>query len=523
MSEQDQQNKPSEKLAEIFSKMSMSELPAMSCNVQELISLTCSSRSAGTELTKVILKDYSLTNKILQVVNSAYYSMGKTVNSISRAVSVLGFDAVRDMATAIALFEEFVKSGLDKGSISQLLTRSFLSAIQARDMVTEKKLNVAPEEAFICTLLHNLGKIIVCIYLPDKFREIEEKILNGMSEKGAASAILSDLTYLEIGEEVAKFWNLSENVIMSMDSTPPKPINSQDKDAYLHNVACFSNTLIDNICNGSDFGPLLDKYGEMFSVDAEELVEKVESCVEESSDVSDSVRYGLTKLKIRSRLKTTTKNVKLGLLSSATPREQKVKMVVDKEDAAKANSVNDDKGSEELEDLPSSADMSVSDFIREITEMMMGSFNISEFYAKLLKGLYLGIGFNRVIMSVVSVQPSKISLVGRFGLGDIDPEEVNKFEHVLAAGQYAIPNSLRLCKDMMVSGDKLSAFPDNLHFLVKGRNVFLFPICIEKKGIGMIYLDRKNGHPSLSKDEIKNVRLFRDFAVMAIKKLRKGN
>jgi HD-like signal output (HDOD) protein len=93
--------------------MSLTELPAMSTNVQELISLTCSSRSAAAELTKVILKDYSLTNKVLQVVNSAYYSMGRTVNSISRAVSVLGFDAVRDMATAIALFEEFVKSGLD--------------------------------------------------------------------------------------------------------------------------------------------------------------------------------------------------------------------------------------------------------------------------------------------------------------------------------------------------------------------------------------------------------------------------
>ncbi len=197
-------------------------------------------------------------------------------------------------------------------------------------------------------------------------------------------------------------------------------------------------------------------------------------------------------------------------------------MVVDEVEGGGAESSLAENGTEELGELPSSSEMSVNDFIREITEMMMGSFNISEFYVKLLKGLYLGIGFNRVIMSVVSVQPSKISLIGRFGLGDIAPEEVNKFEHVLAAGQYAMPNSLRLCKDMMVSGDKLSAFPDNLHYLVKGRNVFLFPICIDKKGIGMIYLDRKSGHPSLDKDEIKNVRLFRDFAVMAIKKLRKG-
>ena len=77
--------KPSGKLAEIFAKMNMSELPAMSNHVQELISLAHSSRSAANDLSRVILKDYSLTNKVLQVVNSAYYSLGQSVSSISRA------------------------------------------------------------------------------------------------------------------------------------------------------------------------------------------------------------------------------------------------------------------------------------------------------------------------------------------------------------------------------------------------------------------------------------------------------
>lgn len=113
---------PSAKLAEIFAKMNMSELPAMSHNVQEeLISLTHSSRSAAYELAKVIPKDYSLTKRVLQVVNSAYYSLGRPVNSISKAVTILGFDAVRDLATAIALFEDFIRAGLEKDSISKIL------------------------------------------------------------------------------------------------------------------------------------------------------------------------------------------------------------------------------------------------------------------------------------------------------------------------------------------------------------------------------------------------------------------
>jgi hypothetical protein len=151
---------------------------------------------------------------------------------------------------------------------------------------------------------------------------------------------------------------------------------------------------------------------------------------------------------------------------------------------------------------------------------MMGAFNLNDFYANLLEGLYMGIGFDRVILSIVTVQPDKVSLVGRFGLGDVDANSVKTFEHVLAKGQYAIPNALRQCKDMAVPGDRKGAFPDNLQYLVKGRNVYLFPICIDEKGIGLIYLDRKAHRPALNKTNVKNVRLFRDFAVMAIKKLR---
>jgi len=306
-----------------------------------------------------------------------------------------------------------------------------------------------------------------------------------------------------------------------MNPEPLEPVNQQDKDAYLNNIACFSNNLIDSICDGADLTPLMDKYGKMFSVDPEELVEKVQHCIEESEDVSDSIRYGLNKLKIRSRVTIAAKNIEAGVMSSAKQSEMKRTEV-----PAKAS---DDAGSAEMVEgtigvgaVKESQGKSVNDYIKEITETLMGPFNLNEFYATLLEGLYSGVGFDRVILSIVSVTPGKVALIGRFGLGDIDPDEVKKLEHIIVKGPYAIPNSLRLCKDMMVSGERIEAFSENIHSLVTGRNVYLFPICIDKKGIGMIYLDRKMAEPILGKNDVKNVRLFRDFAVMAIKKIRQG-
>lgn len=518
MTDQQDMPKPSASLTEIFTKINMCELPAMSHNVQDLISLTKSSRSGSDELTRVILKDFSLTNKVLQIVNSAYYSMGRTCNSISKAVTILGFDAVRDMAMAIALFEDFIKSGGDKEGITKILTRSFLSGLQARDLVVGSGINVPPEEVFICTLLHNLGKIIVCIYLPDKYREIEEKIVSGLSQNMACRAVLSDITYQEIGVEVAKFWNLSERVIVAMDQTPEAPRHKYDSERYLQNLSHFSNSFVDKVCDGEDLEELFQQYGGILSVEPKDMIERLTEAISVSETVSDAIRFGLTKLKIKGRLRNVEANVKRGVLNSDRPDDQKERK------SRTGQAEGEQKAETEvLDELPISTDKSVNDFIRDITETLMGHFDLNDFYANLLEALYRGIGFDRVILAIISRQPAKVSLVGRFGLGEIDSVGVRKFEHILASqSPYAVSIAVMQAKDMMISANKPGAFPDDLQYLVKDRTVYLFPITIDGKGIGLIYLDRKAARPLLDREMVKSVRLFRDFAVMAIRKIRKS-
>lgn len=494
----------------------------MSHNVQELISLTHSSQSSGYELSKVILKDYSLTNKVLQVVNSAYYSLGRPVNSISKAVTIIGFDAVRDLATGIALFEDFVKNGVEKEGISKLLTRSFLSALQARDLAVEKNLNIVPEEAFICALLHNLGKIIVCLYMPEISREIEEKVAGGMSEEAATRQILDGLTFDQIGVEVANFWNLSDKICLSMDPDPPYPQNTYDTMGYLKNVANFSNKLIEYVCDERDISGLLSRYGDMLSVSTEEVVERVNKTVDASEDISDSIRYGLSKLKMRSRLRGLDEAMREPEKAARKKKAKSAEAQVEAgaESAREEGVVLEEAGIQDLDELPTSPDKSINDFIHDITETLMGPFNLNDFYINLLEGLYRGIGFDRVLLAVISVQPTSRVLVGRFGLGDIDPAGIARFEHDLAQSGYIIPKSLKACKDMAIPPNTPDAFPESLKFFVKDRTVYLFPICLDDKPIGLIYLDRKKGRPKLDATRVKATRLFRDFAVMAIRKLR---
>ena len=76
--EQDTSLVKNQKLSEIFAKMNLSELPAISGHVNEVLKITLNKSASVTCVSAVILKDYSLTNKILQVANSAYYLRGAT-------------------------------------------------------------------------------------------------------------------------------------------------------------------------------------------------------------------------------------------------------------------------------------------------------------------------------------------------------------------------------------------------------------------------------------------------------------
>lgn len=294
--------KSHKKLAEIFGKMNLSELPAMSNHVSEVLALIQNKRVTAEELAAVILKDYSLTNKVLQVVNSAYYTRGVPITTIERAVTALGIDVIRELAITISVIEEFIKSGVEKEGISKLLTLSFLSASLSKAIVQNKRLPVSPEEAYICTLLHDLGRIIIFIYLPDVYRRIDMARQAGSSEESMAKLMLKGLSFGEVGMEIARFWNFSDTIINAMEEEPPVFDNQLDALLILQHLAVFSNRFTRALCEETATADLMAYYGEAFKMTCPEPLEVLCKLIEATGEVSPVIRYGLTRLKMRSRV-----------------------------------------------------------------------------------------------------------------------------------------------------------------------------------------------------------------------------
>ncbi|MGV1098508.1 HDOD domain-containing protein [Thiovibrio sp. JS02] len=291
-------NHTRQRLLEIFSLVNMDSLPAMSDHVMELVSLLGNSRVTAHELADAILKDYSLSTKILQVVNSAYYSRGTPVSTISRAVTVVGFDTLRQLATTMALFEEFVNAGSEKDEIAGVFTLSLISATQSKIYCELKKLKLSSEEAYICTLLHNLGKIVVLVYLPELYHAIEQQVRKGYSEEHSSRKVLQGLAYSQIGQEIATFWNFSKRIVSCMETEPPKPGKSQDAFLYLQNLVVFSNALTSAFFKGTDveLADLIFTYGGILGLGREEALELVDRSIGICENFSGAMRNGLSKI-----------------------------------------------------------------------------------------------------------------------------------------------------------------------------------------------------------------------------------
>lgn len=294
----------SKKMAEIFASINMNDLPAISDVVEELIELTGNKFATGDDLAESILKDYSLTTKILQVANSAYYFRGVQITSVSRAVSLLGFNTIRELATTIALIEEFIKAGVEERDISKLLAQSYISATFSKAFSLEKNLRISAEEAFLCAMLHNLGKIIIAVYLPELFRDIEQKTLNGYTELQATRMVLDGLTFAQVGQEIARFWNFSENIIETMIPSPPNIVDKNNMNAVLQHLAAFSNRLVGVISTGSeeDLIRLVKYYEKVLPLSRDHIFELLMKCVDMVEDVSDTIKNGIARLRFRSRI-----------------------------------------------------------------------------------------------------------------------------------------------------------------------------------------------------------------------------
>jgi len=163
-----------------------SGFPTLSTTISDVNRVVASDSHNAQQITQVILRDVSLTTKLLQLVNSSVFGQHQGgIRTISRAVLVLGCEAVRNAAMALMMLE-FSKGRSQEKSVQDELLGAFFAGVLSKALCQRLGLPNA-EEAVICTMCQNLGKLVTTFFLYEESKEIASLVAAGMAEEAAAT------------------------------------------------------------------------------------------------------------------------------------------------------------------------------------------------------------------------------------------------------------------------------------------------------------------------------------------------
>ena len=160
----------------------------------------------------IIADDLAMSAKILQLVNSAFFGLRRSVSSIEQAVTYLGLNVIRSLVLSQSAFRIFddVQGAESVGSLSrrgqQVGTLARAIARNATDNA------VMSEEAFQAGMLHELGKLIIASELPAEQRRIDAALRDGSTRADADRAVLR-VTHGELGGYLLGLWGLSDGIV----------------------------------------------------------------------------------------------------------------------------------------------------------------------------------------------------------------------------------------------------------------------------------------------------------------------
>lgn len=198
-------------------RLNQAELPALAAVVQDLQRLAQQEHASVQQLADVLLRDASLTSKVLRVGNSAYYNPSQeTIKTISRAIVLIGFDNVRLISLSVSLIDGLLTRA-PREQLQELLARSFHAAVQARN-IAGYVLTRHEEEVFIAALLHDLGELAFWGCGGEQADELASALSQpGVDVEEAVRTVLGT-SFRQLTQGLVKGWNIGEIASLAHNS-----------------------------------------------------------------------------------------------------------------------------------------------------------------------------------------------------------------------------------------------------------------------------------------------------------------
>jgi HD-like signal output (HDOD) protein len=242
-------------------------------------------------MTQTVLSDPVLTQKVLRLANSGMYSaFGQRVNTVSKAVLVLGTEAIGHLALGLKLIEELGKSTPDSLQAHIEMEKAVLAGMVAHQVASRAQLR-DPEEAVVCSILHSLGRMMVTFYLPERWSLLQQAASEGGEDAAALDQL--GLSLEQVGRATAEHWGLPRNLIAGMRRVEPgERGDAFGHDDWLAALGTMSSQCAESLWHGDEkaaeqVARLASSFAPMLGIEPDTIVVAIEQArVEAAADLS---------------------------------------------------------------------------------------------------------------------------------------------------------------------------------------------------------------------------------------------
>lgn len=199
---------------------------------------------SARQLGDIISHDPALTARILRIVNSAYYSLATKIELVSRAVSVIGEDDLRNLVLATSAVDTFKRIPNQLVDIDLFWRHSVHTGIVSR--LLSKHCNILHgERLFVAGMLHDIGKLVLYFKEPELSQQVLLRAAETDGQLFNAEREIIGFTHGDVGAALIEAWKLSDTLkeVIAFHHTPLKAKNYRMETAIVHIANCVVNAI----------------------------------------------------------------------------------------------------------------------------------------------------------------------------------------------------------------------------------------------------------------------------------------
>lgn len=186
-------------------------LPTIPIVVTQILALVDGENTSARGLVEVIEKDQALTARTLRLANSAFFGQQRQVSTIPRALMVLGFSTVRNLALGVKVWES-IGSGVTRRRIEDMWAHAVLVAFLSRRVANLLR-EADPDECFTTGMIHDLGRVLLASRFGDEYWRIVQQEDDGVTPLDAIEREHLGVDHAEVGGWLLEAWNLPSGIV----------------------------------------------------------------------------------------------------------------------------------------------------------------------------------------------------------------------------------------------------------------------------------------------------------------------